>query len=153
MASERIPPLKAVMTPFPWAVEADAPLDRARELMASHGVRHLPVTDAHLLVGIITDRDLRRLLESRLAAAGQSGSGPGGGAGELLVSDAMTTDIYAVDLNTPLDHALMVMAEEHIGCTLVTRDERLAGIITSTDVCRLFAAHLGRLRPHGDDVA
>lgn len=152
MASERIPPLKAVMTPFPWAVEADAPLARARELMASHGVRHLPVTDAHLLVGIITDRDLRRLLESRLGAF-EAGAPGGDGANGLLVSDAMTTDIYSVDLDTPLDHALMVMAEEHIGCTLVTRNDRLAGILTSTDVCRLYAAHLGRLRPHGDDVA
>lgn len=149
MSSERIPPLKAVMTPFPWAVESDAPLDRARELMASHEVRHLPVTDTHRLVGIITDRDLRRLLGSRLANGGVGGDGADG----LLVSDAMTTDIYTVDLNTPLDHALTVMAEEHLGCTLVTRDDRLAGILTSTDVCRLYAAQLGRLRPHGDDVA
>ncbi|HSG88730.1 MAG TPA: CBS domain-containing protein [Pseudomonadales bacterium] len=144
MSSARIPPLKAVMTPFPWAVAADAPLADARTLMQEHGVRHLPVVDDHRLVGVVTDRDLRRLLQSRLGLAAET---------ELLVSDAMTIDVYHVDLDTPLDHALVVMARDHLGCTLVTREGRVAGILTSSDVCRLFAEHLGRLRPHGDEIA
>lgn len=144
MSVERIPPLKAVMTPFPHSIEVDRPLAEARALMVDEGFRHLPVTSGHDSVGILSDRDVRRLLESRLGLAGDE---------DLLVGDAMTEEPYTVDLNTPLDHALTVMAEEHIGCTLVTREGRLAGILTTSDVCRAFAEHLGRLRPHGDEIA
>lgn len=144
MSVERIPPLKAVMTPFPHAVEEDRPLAEARDLMAAEGFRHLPVTRGHELVGLLSDRDVRRLLESRIGLSGDA---------DLLVADAMSRDLYAADLNTPLDHALVVMAEQHIGCTVVTREGRLAGILTTSDVCRAYAEHLGRLRPHGDEIA
>lgn len=144
MTTERIPPVKAVMTPFPHAIDATATLAAARASMADHGVHHLPVTADHALVGVLSERDIRRLLESRIGLSGDS---------DVLVSDAMTTDVYHVDLATPLDHVLVAMAERHIGCALVTRAGRLAGILTDNDVCRLFAEHLGRLRPNGDDVA
>jgi CBS domain-containing protein len=144
MSVERIPPLKSVMTPFPHSIEADHPLAEARRMMAEEGFRHLPVTRDHVPVGVLSDRDVRRLLESRIGLSGDD---------DLLVSDAMTPDPYMVDLDTPLDHALTVMAEDHIGCTIVTRSGRLAGIVTSSDVCRAFAEHLGRLRPHGDEIA
>ena len=144
MSVERIPPLKAVMTPFPHAIEVDRPLAEARALMAAEGFRHLPVTAGHELVGVLSDRDVRQLLESRFGLSGDT---------DLEVGDAMVAEPYAADLNTPLDHALEVMAEHHIGCTLVTREGRLAGILTTSDVCRAFAEHLGRLRPHGDEIA
>ncbi|MEE4361158.1 MAG: CBS domain-containing protein [Pseudomonadales bacterium] len=144
MVAERIPPMKAVMTPFPWSVDASAPLAEARRLMREHEVHHLPVVDEHDLVGVISDRDVRRLLASRFGLSGDA---------DLLVSDAMATDVYKVDLNTPLDHVLVEMGTHHFGCALITREHRLAGIVTHTDICRLFAEHLGRLRPEGDDAA
>jgi acetoin utilization protein AcuB len=144
MTKERIPPVKAVMTTFPHAVEADAPLAEARTSMRDHDVHHLPVTDDHELVGVLSERDVRRLLGSRVGQGSDA---------DLLVSDAMTTDVYHVDLNTPLDHVLSAMAERHLGSALITRAGRLAGILTSQDVCRLFAEHLAGLRPNGDDAA
>lgn len=144
MSVERIPAVKSVMTPFPWSVEVGASLAEARALMREHDVRHLPVVDGHDLVGVITDRDVRRLLESRFGLSGDD---------DLLVSDAMSPDVYSVDLNTPLDHVLDAMATRHLGCALITRHDQLAGILTTTDACRLYADHLSRLRPQGDDVA
>lgn len=145
MAAERIPSMKSVMTPFPWAVHPETPLAEARRLMREHAVHHLPVIgDDHHLAGVLSDRDVRRLLESRFGLSGDD---------DLLVSDAMATDVYAVDLHTPLDHVLAAMADRHLGCALVTREHRLAGILTHQDICRLFAEHLGRLRPNGDDAA
>ena len=40
-----IPPVKAVMTPFPFWVDIDEPLARAREMMAKNALSHLPVVE------------------------------------------------------------------------------------------------------------
>ena len=37
------------------------------------------------------------------------------------------------------DRVLLHMADEHIGCALVVKDGRLAGIFTTTDACRVFS--------------
>ena len=54
------------MTPSPHCVQLDDSLLVARTMMVEHDVRHLPVKDGHQLVGILTDRDLRRALDSDL---------------------------------------------------------------------------------------
>ena len=63
---DRIPGVQAVMTPFPYSVGPDAPLRAAREMMRSHEVRHLPVLGEGRLLGVITDRDIKRALDPSL---------------------------------------------------------------------------------------
>ena len=54
------------MRAFPFFVEVDDSLLRARTLMVEHQIRHLPVQDRGMLVGILTDRDLKRALDPDL---------------------------------------------------------------------------------------
>jgi acetoin utilization protein AcuB len=62
---------------------------------------------------------------------------------------------YIVDLNERLDVVLQNMADRHIGSALVTRQGKLAGVFTTTDVCRAFVEYLrDPFRPvDGDDAA
>ena len=71
------------------------------------------------------------------------------------MSDVFVSEVYVVDGGTPLDTVLEYMASHHIGSALVTKREKLVGIITATDACRLFCEHLRSLHPRGtgDDVA
>ncbi len=140
------PSLKTVMTPFPYSVAATAPLREAQEIMEEHGVRHLPVTDGHSLAGIVTSRDIAT---TSAAAANQARLDA------LTVKDAYVEDVYAVDLNEPLDNVLMTMADRHIGSAIVTRRGKLAGVFTTLDACRAFGQYLQENFPHpqGDDVA
>ena len=139
----KLPTLKSAMTPFPHSVEADAPLERAQELMRSHDFRHLPVTESHGLVGVISDRDI-------VAALGRDGD-----TAELTVRDAYVSDAYIVDLEEPIEDVLLTMAERHIGSAIVTRKGRLAGVFTSMDVCRCFGEFLAEYfpRPGGGQAA
>lgn len=136
-----VPPVKAVMTPFPHAIGLHDTALQARDSMQGHGVRHLPVKDGHDLVGILTDRDLRACDESEL---------PHRAVAEFYVDHA-----FAVDTEEPLDNVLLAMAERHIGAVLVTHKGHLAGIFTTTDACRWFATYLHeQFRPRpGDDAA
>lgn len=133
-----IPRLKTAMTPFPHAIDLDATLQEARSLMAEHEVRHLPVTEHHVPVGLVTDRDLK-------AVSASGGRDPE----SLRVRDVALSEVYVVDLNEPLDNVLLTMAERHIGSTLVTRAGRLAGVFTCVDACRAFGVYLRERFPHG----
>ena len=141
-----IPSVRSVMTPFPHSVRAGDPLLRARTLMVEHAIRHLPVTDQDQLVGILTDRDLKRALDPDLGLPPKE---------ELFVRDAFVRDAYVVEGGEPLDVVLEHMATHHIGSALVTRNGLLMGILTATDACRLFCDHLRKLFPRGpgDEVA
>ncbi len=136
-----IPPIKAVMTPFPYSIQRDASIDAAKQMMKRHAIRHLPVMEGPELVGVITDRDIALVLEPALGQAAEGTS----------VGDICSTELYVVELNEPLDRVLSRMAERHIGSTLVVKQGRLAGILTVTDVCRLYADRLRSLFPPSDD--
>ena len=63
---DHIPSIGSLMTPFPHVVQLSDSLLRARTLMVEHQMRHLPVKDANTLVGVLTDRDLKRALDPDL---------------------------------------------------------------------------------------
>ena len=48
------------MTPEPVTVSEQDSMGEALLVMRRHQIRHLPVVNGNLLVGIVTDRDLRR---------------------------------------------------------------------------------------------
>lgn len=135
-----IPAVRLVMTPFPHSVKAGDPLLRAQALMEEQQIRHLPVTEDDRLVGILTDRDLKRALDPELGLPPKD---------KLLVRDVFLADAYVVEGGEPLDEVLEHMAEKHIGSALVTRDGLLIGILTATDACRLFSEHLRRTDGRG----
>ena len=140
------PLLKHVMTPFPYAVELDAPLAKAKDLLETHRFHHLPVVQEHRPVGLITDREIT----TGLAAAVQLEK-----PGNLLIRDIYVPDPCVVDINAPLEGVLRAMSERHLDAVIVTRKDRLAGVLTGMDVCRYFAAYLQENfpRPDGGDIA
>ncbi len=140
MERHAIPLIKAVMTPFPYSIELDSALADARQMMAEHRIRHLPVTQGRRLVGVVSERDVQRALDSA----------PGG---DARVRDAYRSDVYAVQLGERLDAVLLRMAARHLGSAVVLKGDRIAGIFTTTDACRCFAEFLRAQLPGGGDEA
>ena len=143
---DHIPSIGSVMTPFPCVVQVNDSVLAARALMVEHEVRHLPVKDGSTLVGVLTDRDLKRALDPSLGLPPKE---------ELFVRDVFVPDAYIVDVGEPLDSVLDQLSSQHIGSALVTKSGRLVGIFTLTDAARLFSRHLRALFPchSGDEVA
>lgn len=65
--------VRDVMSPDPIFIGPDASLDSAREIMAEHGIRRLPVLERGQLVGILSAHDLQASLpladRARLSAS------------------------------------------------------------------------------------
>jgi CBS domain-containing protein len=104
------------------------------------------VLDGHTLVGILSDRDMKRALDPEVGLPPRD---------ELLVRDVYVPEPYAVDGSTRLDTVLEYMATHHVGSALVTKHGRLAGIFTATDACQAYCEHLRTLFPSrsGEEVA
>lgn len=122
------------MTPDPYALEPTATVAEALALLRELDVRHLPViNDDREVVGMLSDRDLRGL-----ALAEPTAEWPRGRL-DILVSEVMSTDVLAVDLDTPADEIVELMLEYKIGAVpVVDAEHHLIGIVSYIDVLRFF---------------
>ncbi len=128
-----MPTIASVMTSCPQSVDADDSLLLARATMQRLGVRHLPVQHGQTLLGVLTDRDIKRALDPDLGLPPQD---------EMFVRDVFIADAYVVDGREPLDTVLDHMCNHHIGSALVTDHGRLTGIFTLTDAGRVLCGFL-----------
>jgi nucleotide-binding universal stress UspA family protein/predicted transcriptional regulator len=111
------------MTPHPISAEPAEKLSAVRAKMFSGHFRTMPVLSGGKLVGVITDRDLRR---------------HEGYLDHTEVRLAMTTEVVTITPSTPIHDAAQRLLEHKIGALPVVEDERLVGIISTSDVLRAF---------------
>lgn len=99
-------------------------------MMEEHRIQHLPVMEGEKLVGLVWHRDVRVAQELEMQSEG------------VRVGRVCNTSPYIVELSERLDLVVLEMAHRRVGAALVTRQGRLAGILTTTDVCRLLGETL-----------
>jgi len=114
------------------AVETFDSIAIARQLMAKHRVNQLPVLDNDVLVGIVTDRDIRdayptSLMIDRTKEIDRF-------ADKITVEEVMTHDVFVVRPDTPLTTAVGLLRRHRIGSLPVIKDKTLVGIITRSDI-------------------
>lgn len=116
-----------VMTASPSCVAPDLSALELVKLFHAKGFRHLLVTEAGRLVGVISDRDVIRCL------------GPGDAPqrdalARITAAEIMSADLVTVGPEMPLEKAAVMMLEEGISCLPVVWDGTLLGILTNTDL-------------------
>jgi acetoin utilization protein AcuB len=128
------------MTPLPHMIGTGQSLACALERMAQLGIRHLPVVEGQKLAGILSERDI-----ALLRAFGDVDPDV------TTVSEAMTADTYVVAPDTPLASAVRGMAERRTGSAVVVDEDRVVGLLTTTDALSLLADLLsGTFRSRAD---
>jgi acetoin utilization protein AcuB len=137
---KRNPQVIAFMTPFPYSIDVDAPLEDAHKLMREHHFRHLPVTSGGAIVGVLTDRDIKLILGPDFGCPNER---------ELKVRDAYVEKPCVVPASTSVATVARTMADHHIGSAIVTKNDKLVGIFTVTDACRALAQVL---EGHGEQT-
>jgi len=130
------------MTRRPVTVTEDIAIDKALELMRCEKVRRLPVLDKHgKLAGIVSEKDL--LYASPSPATSLSIYEIPYLLSKIKMRDLMTKDVITVAEDTPLEEAARIMADSKIGGLPVLRGDKLVGIITETDMFKIFLELLG----------
>ena len=130
------------MSRNPYTISADAPMEEALKQMRENSFRHLPVVDkSGKLVGIVSETDL--LYASPTSAASLSIYEMQYLLSRLTVGQVMTKDVITVAEDTPVEDAASIMTDHKIGGLPVLRDGEIIGIITETDLFKLFMELLG----------
>jgi acetoin utilization protein AcuB len=125
--------IRDLMIPNPIAITATASISDAIELMKAYHIRHLPVVSrGRKLQGLVTLADLKQgLIPSML--------------GDVDLKDLMITDPITVAPEDDIETAAQIIYKHKIGGLPVTKNGRLVGIITETDMLRAFIDMMGIL--------
>ncbi len=132
------------MTEGVLAVDTYDSIGIARELMAKHRVNQLPVLDNDVVVGIVTDRDLRDAYPTSMAIAETKKIDEF--AARYTVEEVMTHSVFTVNPDTPLAAAVNLLRRHRIGSLPVVENKTLVGIITRSDILD-FILSGGVLKP------
>lgn len=116
----------STLTPEDRLLDADLLIRRA-------GVRHLPVVSDGRLVGLLTERDVRRYAPSILHSTPEEYNEI---FEQTLVGTVMTKEVTTISPDAPLAEAAALLYNQRLGCLPVMNGETLAGIITRTDILR-----------------
>lgn len=117
------------MSDHPHTIGSDQPIAEAARRMREHHIRHLPVLEGGVLVGMLSDRDV------------QLGEALGGGDG-VRVADAMAPETYSVAPESDVADVVSHMAAHRLGSAVVMQGARVVGIFTATDAMRMLARAL-----------
>jgi CBS domain-containing protein len=125
-----------VMTPNPIAVTPEATLAEVWDLMREADIRHVPVVQAGVLVGMVSDRDLASLDVARVLTT--DGADALRRALATPVVTIMSSDVIFVEMEDDLDDVIELMLEHKVGAIpVVRRDTRdVMGIVSYIDVLR-----------------
>jgi acetoin utilization protein AcuB len=134
--------VKNRMSRHPITVTADVHIDEALKMMRDNKVRRLPVIDKDgQLMGIVAEMDL--LYASPSPATSLSVYEIHYLMARITVQDVMTKEVISIEEDTPLEEAARIMVDNKIGGLPVVRNGTLVGIITETDLFKIFLELLG----------
>jgi acetoin utilization protein AcuB len=122
------PTVAQYMTASPRTISPGSSLAQAHRVMRGASIRHLPVVEKNVVVGVLSARDLL-LLES-LPKVDQN---------EARVYEAMVRDVFSVAPDTPLGEVVETMISRKLGSAIVVDGPNVVGVLTTIDA--LHALH------------
>jgi acetoin utilization protein AcuB len=134
--------VKERMSKKPITIRPDVPVTEAQAIMKREKIHHLPVLDkSDTLVGIVTEKDL--LYASPSPATTLSVYEMTSLLAKLTVDKVMTKKVITVTEDVPMEEAARIMADGDIGGLPVMRGKTIVGIITESDLFRVFIELFG----------
>lgn len=123
-------------------IHPDLPMQDALNLMRKEKIRRLPVVNKQgRLIGIVSENDL--LHASPSDATSLSVWELNYLLHKTTVAQIMTKNVISISEDTPIEEAARIMADNKIGGLTVVREDKVVGIITETDLFKIFLEMLG----------
>jgi acetoin utilization protein AcuB len=138
--------VKDLMTKDVLTVAPGDNVDRVFFLINFENIRHVPVVEKGKLVGIVSDRDLKKVLGSPKRYLEKAD-----GKSVIISSRKVRTLLKRAPITIEPEQraadAASIMAKKKIGALPVTHKGKLVGIVTATDILRAFVELCDILEP------
>ena len=119
----------------------EMPVVDALNLMKREHIRRIPVMKNGKLIGIVSDKDLLNASPSQ--ATSLSVWELNYLVSKITIKDVMSKTVLTVDEDTPIEEAARIMADNKIGGLPVMRGSEIVGMITETDLFKIFLELMG----------
>lgn len=116
-------------------------LDHALTTLKRFNIRHLPVVKGDRVVGILSDRDVKKAAPSPFDYPTAEEFRAFTSA--VAIKDIMTKEVVTVAPLTPIEEAASLMSQKRIGALPVVQEGRLIGMLTETDVLDVITEMMG----------
>jgi acetoin utilization protein AcuB len=122
-------------------INPEKPITEALIMMRQERIRRFPVVKDGKLVGMVSEKDLLNAAPS--SATTLSIWEMNYLLNRITVSEVMQKNVLSVTEDTPIEQAARIMADNKIGGLPVLRDGKVIGIITETDLFKIFLELMG----------
>jgi acetoin utilization protein AcuB len=123
------------------SVSPDMPINDCLAMFRKERIRRAPVMKDGKLVGIVSERDLLNATPS--SATTLSVWELHYLISKVTVKNVMAKKVITVDQDTPIEEAARIMADKKIGGVPVVSGSNVVGIITETDLFKIFLELMG----------
>lgn len=132
-------PVAQIMTRNVIKLNIGDSLTKAEQLFKEHKIRHIPVTSGSKVVGIISSADL---LKVSLADFSDDDSTTTSTLYNMFsLEQVMTKNVITVLSYTSIKEVSEIFISNEFRALPVLYDDKLVGIVTTTDVIRYFLSH------------
>lgn len=122
-------------------VSPDVPIAEALSMMRKEHIQRAPVIQGGKLVGIVANEDL--LNASPSPATSLSMFEMTYLLSKITVKDVMSKEVLTIEEDMPIEEGARIMADNQIGGLPVMRGDQVVGIITETDLFKIFLELMG----------
>jgi len=125
----------------PITIPPEMSINEALSLFKKERIRRAPIIKGGKLVCIVSEKDLFNASPS--PATTLSVWEMNYLLSKLTVAEVMTKNVITVTEDTPIEEAARIMADKRIGGLPVVKGSRVVGIITETNLFKMFLELLG----------
>jgi len=113
------------MTKEPRVVRRDTNVQEVVATMGKYDISSIIVVEEKRPIGIVTHKDIiSKLVQARIPPDA------------VTAREVMTSPVITISEESSIEEAARLMSKKHIKKLIVTRNNELAGIITSSDLVR-----------------
>ena len=126
-------PISMIMTENVITLNKDDKLEKAEKLFKRYGIRHIPVVQDNVIVGMLSYSDLLRLSFADVTDANDS-------AADVMVYNMFTIEqvmkksIVCVSPSKSIKEVAEILAKREFHALPVVNNNKLIGIVTTTDL-------------------
>jgi acetoin utilization protein AcuB len=129
-------PISGIMSKNVIALTLEDNLERAEMLFKRHNIRHIPVVNAEIVIGMLSYSDLLRISYSEVSDDEHNIDSVV--FDMFTIDQVMTKNVTSVSSNTTVKEAAEILAKREFHALPVVDGGTLIGIVTTTDLLNYF---------------